>query len=246
MPLVDLRGREREPEVLALLDAEPSWVVIGWSRDQALVACAGVERLSPDDVAVHALVAPDARDGRALLDAIANGSTGSRVVAEVDESDSAVYMDAGFEREALGGSRVRVQRSLADEPADPATVDATTLGDLETAIRAAWGLDTSDDPDDWSESNPARGQCAVTALLIRELLGGDILLSNVMRDGKRVDRHAWNRLPSGLAVDLTRDQFRAGEQLGEPRVEEPVLTHRNPERFATLRARVHARLGLDG
>jgi hypothetical protein len=66
-----------------------------------------------------------------------------------------------------------------------------------------------------------------------------------MRDGKRVDRHAWNRLPSGLTVDLTREQFRGGELFGEPHVEEPVLTHRNPERFATLRARVHARLGLE-
>ena len=30
----------------------------------------------------------------------------------------------------------------------------------------------------------------------------------------------------------------------EPAVEEPILTHRNPERFATLRARVRARLEL--
>ena len=245
MTLVDLRGREREPEVLALLPAEPSWVLIGWRRDEALVACAGMERLSSEDVAVKALAAPDARDGQALLEAIASAATGSRIVADVDEADSAVYVAAGFEREPLGDSRVRVQRPLADEPADAASVSATTLGELDAAIRAAWGRETSDDPDDWSESNPSRGQCAVTALLIRELLGGDILVSNVMRDGKRVDRHAWNRLPSGLTVDLTREQFRDGEQFGEPRVEEPVFTHRNPERFATLRARVRARLGLD-
>src|SRR5262249_40968777 len=97
----------------------------------------------------------------------------------------------------------------------------------------------------WSESNPSRGQCAVTALLIRELLGGDILVSNVMREGRRVDRHAWNRLPSGLTLDLTREQFRAGEVFSEPHVEEPLFTHRNPERFATLRARVREQLGLD-
>src|ERR1041384_1139780 len=119
MTLVDLRGREREPEVLAFLDADPAWVVIGWNRDDALVACAGGGRRSPEDVAVHALVAPDSRDGRALLDAIANASTGTRVVAEVDESDSGVYLAAGFERESTTDSRVRLQRSLADAPADP-------------------------------------------------------------------------------------------------------------------------------
>src|SRR4029077_16804147 len=113
-------------------------------------------------------------------------------------------------------------------------------------IRAAWGRETSDDPDEWSLDNPARGQWAVTSLLVRELLGGEILVANVLRDGRRVDRHAWNRLPSGLALDLTREQFTNGEQLGAPRVEEPVLTHRNPERFVTFRARVRAQLGLEG
>jgi hypothetical protein len=36
-----------------------------------------------------------------------------------------------------------------------------------------------------------------------------------------------------------------GDRLGEPAVEEPLLTLRNPERFATLRARVRTRLELD-
>ena len=119
-----------------------------------------------------------------------------------------------------------------------------TLADLEAAIRAAWGRETSDDPGDWSEENPARGQCAVTALIVRELLGGEILAANVLRDGRRVDRHAWNRLPSGLTVDLTRGQFVNGETLGEPDIAEALVTHRNPERFATLRERVRTTLGL--
>jgi len=212
MALVDLRGREREPDVLSLLDADPAWVLVGWSRDDELVACAGVERSTPDDVVVRALEARHADDARALLDFIATSATAARIVAEVGATDAAVYAEAGFECE----------------------------------IRAAWGRETSDDPDDWTEENPARGQCAVTAMLVRELLGGEIIVSNVLRDGRRVDRHAWNRLPSGLALDLTREQFRNGEHFGEPRVEEPVFTHRNPERFATLRGRVLGQLGLDG
>ena len=83
------------------------------------------------------------------------------------------------------------------------------------------------------------------ALLVRELFGGDILVANVLRDGVRVERHAWNRLPSGVTIDLTRDQFRKGEALGEPRVEEPVPIDRNLERFATLRERVRSQLRLD-
>jgi hypothetical protein len=82
-------------------------------------------------------------------------------------------------------------------------------------------------------------------LLVRELLGGEILVANVLRDGRRVERHAWNRLPSGLTFDLTREQFVNGERFGKPSPEVPLLTHRNPERLATMRARVRARLELD-
>lgn len=48
--------------------------------------------------------------------------------------------------------------------------------DLEAAIRAAWALDTCDpvDGDDWSPANPSRGQCGSTALVVHDLLGGDL------------------------------------------------------------------------
>ena len=38
MTLVDLRGREGEPDVLALLEPKPFWTVIGWQRGERLVA----------------------------------------------------------------------------------------------------------------------------------------------------------------------------------------------------------------
>lgn len=127
-------------------------------------------------------------------------------------------------------------------PAAPDAVHALTLADLERAIQDSWGRDTSDDPDEWSEGNPARGQCAVTALLVRELLGGEILLANVLVDGERVDRHAWNRLPSGLSVDLTRCQFQDGAELEDPTPGEPLLTDR--ARYELLASRVRQRLAL--
>ncbi len=95
------------------------------------------------------------------------------------------------------------------------------LGALETAIRAAWGKDTSDDPDEWTPSNPARGQCGVTAFVIWRLHGGVLLVSEVFRGDARVETHYWNRLPSGVEVDLTREQFHNGETFAEPRVIDP-------------------------
>jgi hypothetical protein len=122
-----------------------------------------------------------------------------------------------------------------------------TLTDLEAIIRKAWCRDTSDDPDEWTESDSARGQCGVTAMVIHELFGGVLLVSDVSRDGARVETHYWNRLPSGIDVDLTREQFRRGETFGQPRVIDPA-TSRAPRpdslrRVRLLSSRVHEALG---
>jgi hypothetical protein len=66
----------------ALLDAEPSWTIVGWKCDEQLVAAAGVERTSDDELTIHAIGARDEPDARALLEAIAGVATGSRLVAE--------------------------------------------------------------------------------------------------------------------------------------------------------------------
>jgi hypothetical protein len=122
-----------------------------------------------------------------------------------------------------------------------------TLAELETIIRSAWSKDTSDDPDEWTESNPARGQCGVTAMVVYDLFGGVLLVSDVMRNGARVETHYWNRLPSGLEVDLTREQFNRGELFGEPGVIDPG---KSPEpkpdslrRLRLLSSRVERALG---
>jgi hypothetical protein len=89
-----------------------------------------------------------------------------------------------------------------------------TLADLERAIRAGWSRETCDPVDvaDWSPENPARGQCGVTALLVQDLLGGELLVADVTHvDNTRQGIHYWNRLAGGVEVDLTREQFTAGE-----------------------------------
>jgi len=94
---------------------------------------------------------------------------------------------------------------------------------LERAIRAAWCLWTSDpvDQPDWTDANPASGQCASTALVVQDRLGGELLIADVHEaDGSRQGVHYWNRLPDGREVDLTREQFRGGEVVGVPEVVE--------------------------
>src|SRR5438067_1917604 len=138
MAIVDLRGRERETDVLRLLDADPSWVVVGWRRDDELVACAGLERSSQDELAVRALAAEDDADARDLLNAVAAVATGARLVAEVETPRAELYRDCGFDVRPTGEDRVRCVRLLEEESAPAGSVRATTLHELEAALRSAW------------------------------------------------------------------------------------------------------------
>lgn len=120
-----------------------------------------------------------------------------------------------------------------------------TFAELEAKIRNSWSKDTSDDPDEWTESNPARGQCGVTAMVIHQMFGGVLLVSDVFRDGVRVEAHYWNRLPSGLEIDLTREQFRAGEKFGEPRMIDPAISQ-EPKPESLRRVRLMSSRVTDG
>jgi hypothetical protein len=126
-----------------------------------------------------------------------------------------------------------------------------TLAQLEEAIRAAWSEDTASEDNDWTSDNPSCGQCDITTLVVHDLLGGDVLAADVFLGGERIEAHMWNRLPSGLEVDLTREQFRLGQVVGEPRVGKRPATfdpahprYHRYEQYLVLSARVRATLGL--
>jgi hypothetical protein len=124
-----------------------------------------------------------------------------------------------------------------------------TREEIEAAVRAAWARDTCDPVDvaDWSAANPARGQCGTTALTINDLVGGELLLAEVLRaDGSRQGVHWWNRLPDGTEMDLTREQFATHEVIQQPRVvpRPSGLPKRAAEQYLTLRHRVLHALGL--
>ena len=121
--------------------------------------------------------------------------------------------------------------------------------DLEAAIRATWALDTCDpvDADDWSAANPSRGQCGSTALTIHDLLGGELLIAEVLRaDGSHQGVHYWNLLPDGTAIDLTREQFASNEVVQQPQTvrRPPGLPTRGAQQYLTMRCRVLTTLGI--
>ncbi|MEU4008770.1 YunG family protein [Streptomyces pseudogriseolus] len=122
-----------------------------------------------------------------------------------------------------------------------------SLLDLDTAFRSCWAADTCshDDLPDWRPDNPAVGHCDITALVVNDLFGGDLLVADVRRHGSPHGYHWWNRLPNGIELDLTREQFRAGETLSPPRpVTRPPgpLPRRHPE-YELLRTRLIPHLG---
>lgn len=113
---------------------------------------------------------------------------------------------------------------------------------LRPLLRAAWGPDTCDPHDlaNWRPENPARGQCGTTALVVQDLLGGELFLGQVHVDGVKIGHHWWNRLPDGTPVDLTAEQFLPGETVsgGEIRHRPPDAPRRCRGQYELLRHRV--------
>jgi hypothetical protein len=123
-----------------------------------------------------------------------------------------------------------------------------TLTDLESAISVSWSLDTCDPTDipTWTPAEPSQGQCAVTALVVHDLLGGLLLEAEVHHaDGSHQGFHYWNRF-AGVDVDLTRRQFREGEVVQTPHLIErlPAFPWKAQEQYVIFRDRVHAALQL--
>jgi hypothetical protein len=123
-----------------------------------------------------------------------------------------------------------------------------TLADLESAISASWSLETCDPTDvpSWTAAEPSQGQCAVTALVLHDFLGGQLLEAEVLHaDGSHQGFHYWNRF-AGIDVDLTRRQFRDAEVVQPPHLIErlPAFPWRAQAQYVIFRDRVRAALRL--
>ncbi|MFE4825489.1 hypothetical protein [Streptomyces sp. NPDC056672] len=124
-----------------------------------------------------------------------------------------------------------------------------TLLDLDRALRAGWAADTCS-PDDliraeWQPGNPAWGHCDITALIVNDVFGGALMVGEVYADGEQQGFHWWNRLASGVELDLTREQFQWGQTVTAARVVErpPGPLPRRWEEYLLLRTRVGEHLG---
>ncbi len=78
------------------------------------------------------------------------------------------------------------------------------LKKLENALRKSWSKKTCYEKvqENWKKEIPETGQCAVTALIINDYLGGEIVRS----DTNTGVSHFWN-IVDGVDVDLTKNQF---------------------------------------
>ena len=70
--------------------------------------------------------------------------------------------------------------------------------EVQSALRKSWSLATASQ---WTPENPAAGQCNVTALLVHELFGGELLKTPLPAGD-----HFYNRI-EGRRYDFTESQF---------------------------------------
>jgi hypothetical protein len=69
---------------------------------------------------------------------------------------------------------------------------------VASAFHRSWSRATARQ---WTEANPAAGQCNVTALLVHELFGGELLKTRLPEGD-----HFYNRI-DGVRFDFTESQF---------------------------------------
>lgn len=125
----------------------------------------------------------------------------------------------------------------------------TMYGVLIDLFRPAWCKETASpsSQDRWTPQNPAFGQCAVTALAVQTMCGGELVRAEVPGYGS----HYFNHLPNGedyAIYDLTKHQFPFGTTIprGEPRERSYVLyspraaESRTLERYELLKERLVA------
>ncbi len=110
--------------------------------------------------------------------------------------------------------------------------------DLRPYLLDAWRAETSVVPIDWSPSNPAVGQCAVTALVVQDLFGGELLRGNIVGG-----THYWNLLSNGREVDLTVEQFDADPVISDVELRSRAYVLSYPATRARYQ-RLLANLGL--
>ena len=76
---------------------------------------------------------------------------------------------------------------------------------ITSRLRRCWSAETAYPGTRWTGDNPARGQCAVSSLLVQDLLGGELVRFMVEYRGKQ-EKHFANSV-GGVLIDTTRGQY---------------------------------------
>jgi hypothetical protein len=139
----------------------------------------------------------------------------------------------------------------------PVRDDVPSLDEIQRVLPQAWSRRTAH-KGVYIESNPAWGQCAATAVMVRRLFGGTIMKTTVTcpSDWKGYGpetgwtfRHYYNMLPTGTTVDLTAVQFPFSSRFhvhpDEPRTRGVPFGEETLRRAILLERRVWEALGLE-
>ncbi|MBN2200860.1 hypothetical protein JW777_02785 [bacterium] len=98
--------------------------------------------------------------------------------------------------------------------------------EIEDALVRCWSADTAST---WTHTNPAAGQCSVTALALRDAFGGRLLKTRI-----RGGWHFYNEI-CGVIYDFTASQFPSPVAYDhEPASTEEALADTSPEQLRTL------------
>ncbi|WP_433758007.1 YunG family protein [Nocardia sp. CA-135398] len=90
-----------------------------------------------------------------------------------------------------------------------------TIEVLRTALEQSWSADTSA-ASDWTQANHAKGQCAVTACVVQDYVGGEILNTTATLPSGETVSHYFNLVDGGI-VDLTLQQFPDTTRFSKPK-----------------------------
>lgn len=98
---------------------------------------------------------------------------------------------------------------------------------INSKLVQTWSPETSSL---WTADNPALGQCGVTAFLMQELFGGELLKTNV--DGQW---HFYNHI-GGKSYDFTKSQFAEPIQYDDlPATEAEIFKDNTYEQYENLK-----------
>ncbi len=107
---------------------------------------------------------------------------------------------------------------------------ADPIADLESRLTAAWSFESSSL---WCPDVPARGQCNPTALVVQDLIGGELLKTTTPQGF-----HFYNRIDD-RRLDFTAPQFSSPpDYMDLPATRDEIMAGTTSAQYEALRARL--------